>query len=298
MLTVRNSRHGGPRRGFTLIEVLVSMVILGVLATALTKMLQSQSTFYDDQTHREEARSVARNAMNVLLSELRMVQDQSGVTSASSDGKTLQVTVPYEFGLYCGVNGTAITVSMLPVDSAVAAMASYGGYAWRDSATGVYSVVTPTDPVAQAPTASTNTNLCTGNGGGDADIASVSVNGRTGTVVDLQPLTVGIKVGAPVFLWQQVTYAFKASTLFPGKIALWRKVGGVDQELLGPFDTSARFNYYTSGSDNVSATVPAAASISGVQLVLNALSPNAVAGGSQATANVATSVFFKNVKSY
>jgi prepilin-type N-terminal cleavage/methylation domain-containing protein len=286
------------RRAFTLIEVIVSMVILGVIAVALTKMLQSQSRFYDEQTHKEQARSVARNAMNVLLSELRMVQDQGGVTSASSDGKTLEVIVPYQFGLYCGVNGTAITVSMLPMDSAVVAMATYGGFAWRDSTTGSYNVVTPSDLLAQAPVTSTSPATCTGNGGSDAQIKSVSVSGRSGQILDLQPLTLGITVGAPVFLWQKITYAFKASTTFPGAVALWRKVGTDDEELLAPFDTSARFNYYTSGSDAVSATVPAVGDIRGVQLVLNALSPNPVAGGSQAAANVVTSVFFKNMKAY
>jgi hypothetical protein len=208
------------------------------------------------------------------------------------------VLVPYRFGLYCGATSAAITVSMLPVDSAVAAMASYGGYAWRDSSSGTYTVVTPSDPVTQAPSTSAAASTCTGNGGGDAQIQTVSVNGRDGQVVDLQPLTLGITVGAPIFLWQRVTYEFKASNTFPGSIGLWRSVGGVDEELLAPFDTSARFNYYTSGSDDVSSTIPSASDIRGVQLVLNALSPTAVAGGSQARANVVTSVFFKNVQAY
>jgi len=284
------------RRGFTLIEVLVSMIILGVIAVSLTKLLQSQSRFYDDQTHREQARGIARNAMNVLLSEMRMVQDHGGVDSVSSDGRTLRLIVPYDFGLYCGQTSSLITVSMLPVDSAVAAMASYGGYAYRDSALGTYTVVASSS--SQTPVTSHDATLCTGNSGSDAQIKTMSVNGRTGSVLDLLPLTTTIKVGQPVFLWQKVTYQFKASTTFPGSIALWRKVGGTDQELLAPFDTTARFNYYTSGSETVATSVPAATDIRGVQLVLNALSPTATSGGSKATANIVTSVFFKNVQSY
>jgi len=272
------------------------MALLGVIALSLTKMLRSQSRFYDDQTHRAQARGIARNAMNVLLSEMRMVQDHGGVDSVSSDGKTLRLIVPYEFGLYCGQTSSLITVSMLPVDSAVAAMASYGGYAYRDSALGTYTVVTSTS--SQAPVTSHDATLCTGSSGSDAQIRTMSANGRTGAVLDLLPLTTTIKVGQPVFFWQKVTYQFKASTTFPGSYALWRKVGTTDQELLAPFASTARFNYYTSGAETVSSTVPAAANIRGVQLVLEALSPNATSGGSKATANVVTSVFFKNVQSY
>ena len=224
------------------------------------------------------------------------VQDHGGVDSVSSDGRTLRLIVPYDFGLYCGQTSSLITVSMLPVDSAVAAMASYGGYAYRDSALGTYTVVASSS--SQTPVTSHDATLCTGNSGSDAQIKTMSVNGRTGSVLDLLPLTTTIKVGQPVFLWQKVTYQFKASTTFPGSIALWRKVGGTDQELLAPFDTTARFNYYTSGSETVATSVPAATDIRGVQLVLNALSPTATSGGSKATANIVTSVFFKNVQSY
>jgi len=74
------------RRGFTLIEILVAMVIVAIIGAAFTKLLASQSRYFDQQTNIRKARSVARNSMNILLSDLRMVQDRGGIESAAADG--------------------------------------------------------------------------------------------------------------------------------------------------------------------------------------------------------------------
>ena len=126
------------RRGFTLIEFAIALIIVGIIGAAFTKLLTSQSRFFDQQTNIRKARSVARNSMNVMLSDLRMVQDSGGIDSAASDGKLIRIKVPYRFGLVCATNGTITTVSMLPSDSSVVAMAKYGGFAWRDTLTGRY----------------------------------------------------------------------------------------------------------------------------------------------------------------
>src|SRR5204862_3699454 len=90
------------RRGFTLNEIMISLVIMGVIGATFMRMLRTQTRFLDAQTNKRAARSVARSGMNLLLSELRMVQDTLGVDSASSDGKGLRVIRPYRYGLYCG----------------------------------------------------------------------------------------------------------------------------------------------------------------------------------------------------
>jgi len=287
-------------RGFTLVEVVVATVILGIIGAALTRLLVRQSRYYDHANNARAARAVARSSMNIMLSDLRMMQDQGGVDLASADGKTLRVLVPYRFGLVCSTNALTTTVAMLPIDSAANAMATYAGFAWRGP-TGAYTYITPSSPLgAEAPVASASPTMCTGNGAGQAQLKTVSVNGRTGDILDLlADAASGATQSAPVFFWQKITYTFTASVLYPGKIGLWRNVAGAPaEEIMAPFDTTARFKYYAVGDTVSSTTVPAALTdIRGVDIVLNAISPKVTSNDpNPSQAKMITSVFFKNVR--
>jgi prepilin-type N-terminal cleavage/methylation domain-containing protein len=291
------------RRGFTLIEIMVAMVIVAIIGAAFTKLLASQSRYFDQQTNIRKARSVARNSMNVLLSDLRMVQDRGGIESAAADGKTIVVKVPYRFGLVCGTNSNTTIVSLLPTDSSVVGMAQYAGFAWRDTLTATYTIVTPGAPrTADAPVASSSPSVCTGNGGGQANIQTFAVSGHTGDILDLKsPSGSGAQVTSPVFLWQRITYTFANSNNYPGYLGLWRNVDGASiEEILAPFDTSARFRFYASGADTSVVSPPAVSTIVGLDLVLNAISSRVVSDNvnSHSTSKVRTSVFFKNVRTY
>jgi len=292
------------RRGFTLIEIAIAMLIVGIIGAAFTKLLASQSRYFDQQTNIRKARSVARNSMNVMLADLRMVQDSGGIDSVATDGSAIRIKVPYRFGLVCGTNGFLTTVSMLPSDSSVVAMAKYAGFAWRDSIRGRYTIVTPAAPAGgDAPVASGSPSLCTGNGSGQANIRTFSIAGRTGNILDLNaPAATGAQAGSPVFMWQLISYAFKASTAYPGYMGLWRNVqgAGAEEEILAPFDASARFRFYVAGGDTSVVTPPALSSIVGIDLVLNAVSSRVVSNNvnSHSMSKMRTSVFFKNVRSY
>ncbi|HXD49832.1 MAG TPA: prepilin-type N-terminal cleavage/methylation domain-containing protein [Gemmatimonadaceae bacterium] len=292
----------GRRPGFTLVEVVVAIVILGVLGVALTRLLVSQSRYYNHETNARAARTIARSSMNILVSDLRMMQDQGGVDLASADGKTLRVLVPYRFGIVCSTNNASTTVSMLPIDSATNALATYGGFAWRGP-TGTYTYITPSSPLGvEAPVSSASPTMCTGSGAGQAQLRTVSLNGRTGDILDLlADAPSGATQAAPVFLWQKITYTFAASSMYSGKIGLWRNVSGrANEEIMAPFDTSARFKYYAVGDTVSHTTVPALLTdIRGVDIVLNAVSPKVTSNDpTPSQAKIITSVFFKNVKAF
>jgi hypothetical protein len=231
-----------------------------------------------------------------------MVQDSGGVDSVTADGKLMRIMVPYRFGLVCGTNANTTTVSMLPTDSGTIAVSVYRGFAFRDSTTHLYTYVWPPNPTgSDVPVASGNPATCTGNAAGQAQIRSVAVNGRTSDILDLQYSGAsGARVGEPVFLFQHITYSFRASGIYPGRIGLWRNVeNGRNEEIMSPFDTSAGFRFYKSGTDSAETVPPLAALVRGVDLVLTAVSPRAVSNDSTPSqSKVVTSVFFKNVRRY
>jgi prepilin-type N-terminal cleavage/methylation domain-containing protein len=286
------------RVGFSLAELMVSMTILGVLGAIFTQIIVSQSRFTDQQNALRGARTVSRQSMNILSSEIRMVQDSAGIDSVSTDGKVVRLLVPYRFGLNCGVLGSKTVVSMLPVDSLTLAQAVYAGYAWR-SPQGNYTIVTPSAPTgADLPTASGDASKCTGSGADEARIRTLSMNGRSGQVLDITPAAPGALQGQVVFFYQRIIYKFAASSAFPGTIGLWRIVqGGPTDELMAPFDTSARFKYWTSGATASVSAPPALGLIRGLDVVLAAQSRYTAAGKtSPSKSTVIASLFFRNVR--
>lgn len=283
------------RSGFSLAELLVAVALLGILAGALTRLVIDQMRFFDGVQVSRGARSAARNSMNVMLSELRMVQDSGGVTAINPNNKSITVNVPYRFGVFCGTSGGVSTVSMLPVDSATLAMAVYAGYGWRHRVSGRYTMV----PTTTQPVPSTSPTRCTGTAAGEAGIATITVNGRAGQVLDIQPAMASTTtLGSAVHFYQSVTYTFSGSSMFPGKLGLWRTVGtGAAEELMAPFASTARFRYFQAGDDTSRRVAPDLALVRGIGLVLTAEGARRPAGRTTNTeSRMVTAIFFKNTR--
>jgi hypothetical protein len=186
----------------------------------------------------------------------------------------------------------------------------YAGYAWRNPQ-GYYTVVVPTAPTgADLPVSSANASQCTGSGSGQARVNTLSLKNssgvvRSGQVLDITPTAPAALQGQVVFFYQRVIYKFAASTAFPGRIGLWRVVqGGSTDELMAPFDTSARFKYWKApdaGQPWPTASVaapPAVALIRGLDVVLAAQSRYTPAGKTAPIkSTVVASLFFRNVRS-
>ncbi|HEX6135797.1 MAG TPA: prepilin-type N-terminal cleavage/methylation domain-containing protein [Longimicrobiales bacterium] len=284
------------RAGFTLAEVMIALTLTALVGAAVTGMFVSQSRFFDHQEKVGAARAVSRGAMNIMMSEMRMIEQDSGIVSATNRRITLRV--PYAFGVVCDasvLNG--LTLSMLPTDQAVLADSGYSGFAYR-SASGDYTYVSGlTFPVAGGVGTCSASGLIPG-GNGIVPDTTGGTGAFAGNAIQI-PLTIGsLPPGTPVFLYQLITYEFKPSVNVPGnRVALWRRIHRTNQddELVAPFDTTAKFRFYVNDAPSAQTAVPSPLSdVTGIEIVLDAISERPESNGSHQTVPLTTSVFFKN----
>ncbi len=228
------------RRGFSLAELMVALVIAGIIGIALTRLIISQSRFMALQDGTMRARASARAGFNVIAQELRMVT-AGGLLAASPDSITARVT--FASGLTCGQpSGGSQAVLLMPYDSASFAGATLRGYAWRN-AIGNWQFQEPVTFAAGATTGDC-TGLAAPIPSTIAPATAVTASSAPGPgvfrVVRLQPNNVGTPTGVPVYLYQRVRYELAPSAEISGRIALWRTVleTMVREELVAPFDTS------------------------------------------------------------
>jgi prepilin-type N-terminal cleavage/methylation domain-containing protein len=270
------------RRGATLVELMITMLIVGIVGAAFMRIMVYQSRFFDRQATTREARSVSRGALNLLLSELRMVAVPGGVLVATNSDVVARV--PYAWGVVCASTAAATTISLLPTDSLTFVEPGGTGYAWRDS-TGNYTYQSASFTLAPGLT---------------SDCAATSIatmpGGRAVTVTPV--VHASAKSGTPVFLYRRIRYHFRSSTSLPGRIALWRtnEVTSSSEELMAPFDSTAAFHFYVDGLVASQATPPALiANLRGLELRLHGQSEHAARTTKAPQTSVTqTAVFFMN----
>jgi prepilin-type N-terminal cleavage/methylation domain-containing protein len=285
---MRHSKIRRARRGFTLVELLVGIVVFAIVGALFTKLLTVQGKFFDRQGMGNAARNVSRASLNRVVSDFRMIEATGGVIAATPTSLTIRI--PYAIGVVCKnsiLGGTVL--SLLPVDSTTYADADFYGYAWRDFKTGVYGYVE--NPAAKFD-------------GDPADCVAMNIttvtNGKTVRITPMVPPDAGL--GTPVFMYSRVRYEFKASTAVPGKLGLYRTSllpnGGQDsEELVAPFANTARWRFYTVSGGAVAQDNPPAnlADMRGLELHLDGMSENIAPGQTNAEqAPFTTAVFFKN----
>jgi prepilin-type N-terminal cleavage/methylation domain-containing protein len=281
------------RQGFTLIELMLSLILAAIVGAALIRMSLAQARFMDQQEAWRSARAVSRGGINRLVSDLRGVEATNGLAAAAAGGQDFTVRVPYAFGVLCLTTGAVSTISLLPVDGSMYAAPGYSGFAYRGSA-GDYTYV----PSAVAPV----------NGPPGTCVAALpsqvsvfpAINGSpAGQVINLTgAVPLATPPGSIFMLYRTVRYEFKNSVVLPGRTGLFRTMvsGGTTEELAAPFNNTARVNFYVLDVTPAQAAVPALLSnVRGLELVLTGMSERTPGGSTgPKVANVTTSVFFEN----
>src|SRR5688500_2289478 len=280
--------HTASRRGFSLLELLIGLVIFAIIGALFTKLLTVQGRFFDKQGMSNAARNVSRGSLNRIVSDFRMIETAVRVLRASATSRP--VRVPFAIGVVCATHpsgGTA--VSMLPVDSVIYNAAGFYGYAWRNAITGAYTYVE--NPAAHDKT--TGSNTCNG-------VAITTL--PQGRAARITPQIAGSSLGTPVFLYRRVRYEFKASTAVPGKVGLYRTIifpGGTEQseELVAPFASTAKFRFFVAGDNSTAYDAPPGdlKLIRGIELNLDGTSEIKAQGQNDyENAPFTTAVFVKN----
>ncbi len=247
-------------RGFTLAELLVATIVMGILGVALTQILIGDSRFVSKVEAMMNARQVARAAMNTMGVELQMVS-QGGLTDASRT--QVRARVPYAFGILCdrvpaGPRWIRYAV-LVPTDSLMYANAPANGMAWRN-ASGDYTFHDRNPRVRDGNPA--RMALCTSEG--------IRTNLPKSRFIRMRISDDTLTAGDVFYLYQDIRYLFYTSVEVPGRLGLWRRRGGsIREELLTPFDPSSGFRFYVAGRDTSQIAPPAdLTTVTGLEMVL------------------------------
>ena len=218
--------------GFTLIEALITLVISGILASALVSLLIGQSRFYertDDQIYAEQS---LRASMDLVATELRMGAPADLVT-AHEDSVTIRFDVIR--GIVCDTTGAdAVTAFVYEriTDANIAggAVGTAMSGPYEEEFTYADAWLPTESATGSAPKASC---MATGAPAGLTDPSYAELTGWTSGMGDRPD------PGSVLRFYGTLTYRFAPSTFFATRTALWRG----SQELIGPFENGAEFSY-------------------------------------------------------
>ena len=286
------------RRGFSLAEIIVALTILSIIGVAMTRVMLSQTRSYQYDSGARRSRTAARSAMNIMITDLRMTQDNGGVTYLdATNNRRVDARVPIGFGVVCVVGAGGVIMALAPVDSFQYSTMRFGGYAVRNATTGIYSYV------AGGTISPIDVSNC--HGGPKIYADTVTMGGRQGKVVQVTgTVPAGTVAGSMAMIWQTVRYSFDSSRVYSNRAGLFRIVTNTaaadTNELIAPFGWNARFRYYTTMNpkDTAKSTTPTDYNtVRGLQILLSAEAADTVPGRTGPKKSpLTTAVFFKNTR--
>jgi prepilin-type N-terminal cleavage/methylation domain-containing protein len=145
-------RRARAERGYTLVEMLTVMVIMGIVIGGLTTVFVSASKSESDMNRRFQAQLAGRLGLDKLRREARCATQVTSATPSSSSASSITLSLPS----YCKTGSGSVTWCTRSISTnryglyrATGASCS-GGVLWAD-----YLV-----PTTSAPTCATPTALC------------------------------------------------------------------------------------------------------------------------------------------
>ena len=234
MRTPRFSRKGTDRRGFTLIEVLIAMVLGLIVLTGVVQMMIVQGRGYRKQREMIDVRETAREAVALLSWDLRQSLTGGSPLTAMGAGM-VALRSPRGLGTICAKHATLARYGLWKTGGNIVAGVDDSALVYqlgRDKWT-VLKITAVGTPAAMGVTA------CAWPGARPPDVV---VEFGVGTKTD----TSYIKIGAPFRNFRRVQYA---EYQLNNRWWLGRKIGAATsyEQLTGPLVAPANgltFTYY------------------------------------------------------
>lgn len=261
------------RRGFTLIEALVALVLSSVVIVLVSGTFLAQSRYYSSQTLNVRAHDNARVATGRLASEIRSTMEDGFVVAGP---RTLTIRSPMVLAMVCDRVSSQVRVHF---EGGVSQLATneVAGVALRDAGTGAWTYQ--------------NASWSTLDGGFIGAAGACADNGAdtAAAVPEFQEIAqLGVLFGTPpdegdlVMFFRETTFRIQQSTLDTLTLGLYRReYGGSLVEFATGMDTTAQFQYRTGGTtyaDTVSSS--SVGDIDAVRIVADARLP-ARSGGQE-----------------
>lgn len=279
------------RRGFTMIELLVALVLLGLVSAALYRVLVNNQRLYMAQTQRIDLSQNIRAASTILPAEFRELDASEGDITAMS-ATSISIRAMRWVGFACNLpalGGALNAVSVIVRGGAPGQPLFFGSRAPDNSKDGVLIYYDGDknsrldDFWATATiTAAPNGQNCNDGSNGQRLILNVNLLG-------LGPNQAGgIPLGAPVRGYELVTYQLYQQAGDTSWYVGFRPANQTMQPLIGPVLTNGLTFQYYDANGNVTAV---RAQVARIDITVRARTAAAVrAGGQAAQATVVDSV--------
>ncbi len=292
------------RRGFTMVELLVALVLLGLVSAALYRVLVNNQRLYMAQTQRIDLSQNIRAAANILPSELREIDASEGDIIAMSPTR-LEIRAMRWIGFACvaPVLGGALNPVTMVIRGGAPGQPLFFGARGINIATDTMLIYYDGDP--------TSRNDDYWARGTFTGVAPAAVNcpdptapPQPGQLVtfNLNLLGLGINaagaipVGAPVRGYEHVIYQLYEPAGDTSFYIGFQPAGGTMQPLVGPVLTNGLTFQYYAADGSVTAVKN---QVARVDITVRARTTSAIRGGGQAPAatvvdSISTSVALRN----